>query len=500
MNPLSLVPAAGPMLDRILVCLVEGTALAMGVTLLLRLVPRKNSRTRFVVWFSTLIAIAALPLLRGEGNAREIATAHGRALVTISSTWAAYLVMLWAAGAVFGLLRLAAGLWGLRRLRRNLRLVPLEIIGPELRTTIAASRRSHRITLLTSDQIHVPGAVGFLRPAILLPAWLVEDPTAPEFKAVVLHELAHLERWDDWSNLAQKLVKAVLFFHPGVWWIEKNLGLDREMACDDAVVARSGDARGYARSLARVAEKSFLRRQFALAQSAVDRMRQLSQRVASILDEHRPKGTKLWKPALPMVTVAAALATVGGWRAPLLVRISSDRPIVAEGTAAGPLGVQEPGVQEQGQAARASGREVVPVDEKNAVIRNTALDSRSKPLSVVPTLFNATNDQAKFTQIRKKRVAAPRPVAGALAKLIAAREAANSAGPLTPIAQEESSIVVIFATDQIVTEPADQSVDSRNIDPRDQGAHVLQIHQVRVWQVRWIVPANPPAKLIPRKT
>jgi beta-lactamase regulating signal transducer with metallopeptidase domain len=71
-----------------------------------------------------------------------------------------------------------------------------------------------------------------------------------------LHELAHLRRYDDWTNLAQKLVKALFFFHPAVWWIEKQVSLEREMACDDAVLAETASPRAYAECLAHLAEKT----------------------------------------------------------------------------------------------------------------------------------------------------------------------------------------------------------------------------------------------------
>ena len=44
---------------------------------------------------------------------------------------------------------------------------------------------------------------------------------AAELNTILLHELAHLGRWDDWTNLAQKVLGALLFFHPAVWWIKK---------------------------------------------------------------------------------------------------------------------------------------------------------------------------------------------------------------------------------------------------------------------------------------
>src|SRR5213078_2563160 len=120
-------------------------------------------------------------------------------------------------------------------------------------------------------------------PTVVIPAWLMEELPAAELNQILLHELAHLSRWDDWSNLAQKIVKALFFFHPAVWWIERKVSLEREMACDDAVLAENHSPRAYAECLVHLAEKSVLRRGVALAQAAVGRIRQTTLRVAQIL-------------------------------------------------------------------------------------------------------------------------------------------------------------------------------------------------------------------------
>ncbi len=247
-------------------------------------------------------------------------------LLTVSSVWAGYIIVAWAALAAVGLLRVFASLWQLRRLRRTCVAIDLQSLGPGLQNLIEECRKLRPVSILVSSRVQVPTAIGFLRPAILVPAWLADSGQAEELKYVLLHEMAHLQRWDDWTNLAQKLVKAVLFFHPGVWWIERKLSLDREMACDDAVLARTGAPRLYAQCLARVAEKSLLWRQIALAQAAVDRVRQLSRRVSRILDGNRPASTKLWRPAVPMVAALAFLSAVAASNTNNLVGVNDERP------------------------------------------------------------------------------------------------------------------------------------------------------------------------------
>ena len=151
----------------------------------------------------------------------------------------------------------------------------------------------------------------------------MQELSPDELNQILLHELAHLRRWDDWTNLAQKIVKALFFFHPAVWWIEKKVSLEREMACDDAVLAETASPRAYAECLAHLAEKTLIRRSVALAQAALGRIRQTSQRVAQILDVNRPTATgRAWKPAVALVAGFAMVCVLGISRAPRLIAFS----------------------------------------------------------------------------------------------------------------------------------------------------------------------------------
>ena len=107
-----------------------------------------------------------------------------------------------------------------------------------------------------------------------------------------------------------------LFFHPAVWWIEKKLALEREMACDDMVLASTTSPRAYAECLVSLAEKSFLRRGLALAQAAVDRLRNVSLRVSQILDVNRPRATRVWRPAPALVGGVSLVCLVALSHAP----------------------------------------------------------------------------------------------------------------------------------------------------------------------------------------
>src|SRR5262249_6348558 len=209
---------AAQALERMLYCVAEGTALAISTSLILRFAPRVNSHTRFVVRLSTLVAIALLPLLGAGWWPETVSSASPHSVITIPVSWAAYIMMGWMLLASIGLLRVGAGLWQIRRLRRNCYPIDPQVLAPETQTLIEEFRKSRPVLVLVSSQLHVPTAVGFFRPAVMLPAWLAEPAlpeagTTAELHHAVLHELAHLRRRDDWTNLAQKIVKAVLFFH-----------------------------------------------------------------------------------------------------------------------------------------------------------------------------------------------------------------------------------------------------------------------------------------------
>ena len=306
---------------------VGGTLLAAAVWLLLQLFPKRDSRTNFAVWFSTLLATALLPALSFYLKSKSAVSGSAPAMLTVSASFALYLFFGWAVIAFAGLARVVLATFQLRRLRSYAEPAEMESLPLDIRFLIEEAQKSRPVSVLVSDRLEVPTAIGFRNPAVILPAWMLESTPAEELKYILLHELAHLSRRDDWTNLAQKILKALLFFLPSVWWIERRLSLDREMACDDAVLVHSGTPLGYAECLARVAERSFMRRQIALAQAAVGRVRQLTERLSRILDPDRPRATQLWKPAVPVVMVIALLCAVPASFTPDLVGFAGDAPM-----------------------------------------------------------------------------------------------------------------------------------------------------------------------------
>ena len=92
--------------------------------------------------------------------------------------------------------------------------------------------------------------MGYLRPAILIPAGLLASMPASHIEAILLHELAHIRRRDYLANLLQGVAESLLFYHPAIWWISGIIRAERENCCDDiAVISGNGNAYEYATAL-----------------------------------------------------------------------------------------------------------------------------------------------------------------------------------------------------------------------------------------------------------
>ncbi len=106
------------------------------------------------------------------------------------------------------------------------------------------------------DRLAGPVLVGIIRPLILLPPAALSGWSVEQIEMVLLHELAHLRRWDNLVNLVQRVIESLLFFHPVVWWLSGWVRLERELCCDRLVVERLGRPFAYVEMLVAVAGSS----------------------------------------------------------------------------------------------------------------------------------------------------------------------------------------------------------------------------------------------------
>lgn len=310
--------------EAIISSLILGLAIAAIAWSVLRVLAPGRASSRFAVWFTALGAVGLVPLLqivlRAKSGAAEFVQAGG-SLIVLPQHWAAYLLWSWALAALVGLGRVAFGVWHLHRERMASTVISPAELSSGAREVVIRAARSRAFELRASDQVRVPMAIGFWRPAIVLPRYLMDELSPAQVSQVLLHETSHLLRYDDWTNLLQKIVRAVLFFHPAVWWLESKLTLEREMACDEVVVAKTSDPRSYAECLALLAEKSLLRRTLALVQTAVSRFSHTSLRVKELLVPTHKKRVRAWSATVGVIGVLASSAVLV--QAPDLVSFKS---------------------------------------------------------------------------------------------------------------------------------------------------------------------------------
>lgn len=137
--------------------------------------------------------------------------------------------------------------------------------------------------------IAIPLAVGFGRPAILLPVGFREVFIPEELRDVLVHEAVHLQRGDHWILLLQGLAAAAYWPVVTVHLLNRALSRAREELCDNAVLAER-DAVSYGQTLLVVAEHAVRGQRLALAPSIIGRG-ELERRVAALLDHRRDRRT-----------------------------------------------------------------------------------------------------------------------------------------------------------------------------------------------------------------
>jgi beta-lactamase regulating signal transducer with metallopeptidase domain len=300
--------------------IAEGLLVWGLLSLALRLLPKTAAATRHALWGTGLAFVALLPLVQSylprlAASMPVPAAGSEQGGGTLTLTAGAWLVWVLGVWALVSAALMARMVWSLVRLlglkRRAIPAPPA--VGARFEEMMRVSPGRRRARVLVTDEIAAPVAAGLVRPAVLAPAFLVEELSEAELDQVLTHELAHIRRWDDWTNLAQKFVEALLFFHPAVIWIGRRLALEREIACDDWVVGLTGTVRPYAACLTRLAALNAATPQ--LAPGAVARKPQLSIRVEALLAGGRDRKRRSSKTAL--AAASAALVVVAFAAAPL---------------------------------------------------------------------------------------------------------------------------------------------------------------------------------------
>ncbi|MGO9433329.1 MAG: M56 family metallopeptidase [Terracidiphilus sp.] len=264
--------------------------------LVLRIVPRISAQHRFLLCSAAYIALVSLPFLSLLSKHSEFATAPGISAglsaaaahpwLQLDQRWSLLIATLWIVASAA--LAIDLVLHSLRLRKLWTRAIPTDAqIAAALSPNATGAFRRRSAQICTTQDLDRPSVIGFFAPRILIPDWLFARLTPAELHQIVLHETEHLRRFDDWTNLFQKLCLVLFPWNAALWWIERQLSKEREMACDEAVIRITRAPRAYAACLASLAERGLARREEALSLGAWQRRSELVHRVHSILRRNR---------------------------------------------------------------------------------------------------------------------------------------------------------------------------------------------------------------------
>ncbi len=201
---------------------------------------------------ATGFASATDQLWQRAGKASGTLLSTGTFIAWLESA-VSYLPWLWLIGTPLTLVLLTTGLIGSERLRRVSRVIEEGPIAEAVARLTQTLHIGRRVTVAVCERIAAPVLVGIVRPMILLPPAALTGWSLDEIEMVLLHELAHVRRWDNLVNLVQRCIESLLFFHPAVWLVSGWVRREREACCDAVVVARTNRPHAYAEMLVALA-------------------------------------------------------------------------------------------------------------------------------------------------------------------------------------------------------------------------------------------------------
>jgi beta-lactamase regulating signal transducer with metallopeptidase domain/DUF4097 and DUF4098 domain-containing protein YvlB len=349
----------------------QGIALTAIVWLFLRFAPRLSAATRYAIWCVAMLAVVLLPLAayfprespstaaptidsRSESRLEVWASTPNHPPIVLAAPTIApptqppitaaaatvphsfsirlpanlatrVILAAWIILSIALLTRLGYSFQALRRLKTTA-VQPSAELQTRFEQIACRARLNRRAELLVSREITTPLALGFVRPAIIIPESIADGSSREEFDNLALHELAHLARFDDWTNLLQQLLIALFPIQPALFWISRHINLEREAACDDRVVAITAAPKPYAASLTRIAELALWSRSAILATGVASGRSQLYRRIHRLLDGHTRKLSSL--SPIPLVTAIAIIASlfILSFASPQFIALAEDVP------------------------------------------------------------------------------------------------------------------------------------------------------------------------------
>ena len=318
--------------------------LAIGAVLLLPIVSLTApgwvvvTRTAPARGTETVALADAVPAIEERAPAR---VAHPAAAEPVSvwplgiSRVRAALAGVYVAGVLMMLIHFGMSRWSVSRLVREGTDVRDEEWTRLLRECAARLHVRRRVRLLRSRDRSMPMAFGTRPPTIVIPA-IADIWEEDRRRAVVLHELAHVARFDCLTQALACAACTMYWFHPAAWWAARRLRIERELACDDLVIAAGSRAREYADHLLEIAYAFGCDRAPALAVSMA-RPRQLEGRMLAVLDAARNRRVPAWRVRVAGAAIATALLLPVATATPAIVSADPDAEENANARTAAPV-------------------------------------------------------------------------------------------------------------------------------------------------------------------
>ena len=299
----------------------QGSVVALALLVTLRLLTRAHANVRYVVCWVALVLVLTLPAiswLLTKGPAPDVlAVVPAVATVSVPDAWwtsEAVMAAAWAVWFAVHALRLARAVIALRRARARSLPFPSHVESrlPHWRRACQTGRRP---SLVLSESVTAAAVLGCGPPTIAVAPSVLTAIEMGELDRVLMHEWAHVRRRDDLAHLLQIVIRAVAGWHPAVWWIDRRLHVEREVACDEMTVEMTGSPASYAACLVKLAGARGVERT-ALAAPAVVKAAGLRARVTRIVSRHTliaPARARSLAAGVVSVLGAVALS-VGGLR------------------------------------------------------------------------------------------------------------------------------------------------------------------------------------------
>ena len=236
----------------------QGTAIAILYAAVRFFFARSLSAgARYTLACAALLAMALAPPLTFLIISGGVSASARAAVWTLTLTEWKWLppiaVALWVSGVLWFAARLLGAVQFTRRLRKSAHPAPeiwqrtLHQIAASMGQPLTTAGR--HVRLMSSSLVNAPAVIGYLRPVVLVPVAFLTGLPADHITAILTHEMAHICRKDYLACILQSFVEVALFYHPAVWWISGQVRIERELSCDDLVIAAGTDRLTYARAL-----------------------------------------------------------------------------------------------------------------------------------------------------------------------------------------------------------------------------------------------------------